>query len=340
MNVLVIGGTQLSGPFLVRDLLRAGHRVTLFHRGNHPHNVPDGVGQILAPREAGERADRFHLRVFASEFRRVRPDVVVHMMAFVREDAAAFVSVFKGLAGRAVVASSSDVYRPMGIINRTEPGPPIPVPIDEDGPLRQRPSIHGSRSEKKDVEQVVLGEPTLPACVLRFPAIYGPGSYRRQDWIKRMLDNRPAIILGKGWSTFRWSHGYSEDVGAATALAVMNECSAGRIYNVGELRVPTQRERLAHFARVTGWTGRIVEVDDERLPGGDGLPYPGQDWLLDTTRIRRELGFAEVSDYERGIRETMEWQRAHPNPALDAKDFDYAAEDRVLSSIDASSTSM
>jgi hypothetical protein len=59
MNVLVMGGAQLSGPFLVRDLLRAGHRVTLFHRGNHPRNVPVGVGEILAPREADERADRF-----------------------------------------------------------------------------------------------------------------------------------------------------------------------------------------------------------------------------------------------------------------------------------------
>jgi dTDP-D-glucose 4,6-dehydratase len=74
-------------------------------------------------------------------------------------------------------------------------------------------------------------------------------------------------------------------------------------------------------------------LDDERIPGGDGLPYHGQDWLLDTTRIRRELGFEEVSEYERGIRDTIEWQRANPNPAIDLSQFDYAAEDRALAQV-------
>ena len=149
MRFLVIGGTQLSGPFLLRRLLRGGHAVTIFHRGNHLQNVPAGVEQILAPREPGPEADRYHLRAFAGQFRRLRPDVVIHMIAFTREDAEAFVSVFKGLAGRAVVPSSSDVYRVMGIINRTEAGPPVPVPIDEGGPLRERPSVHGALYEKQ-----------------------------------------------------------------------------------------------------------------------------------------------------------------------------------------------
>src|SRR4051794_17509291 len=206
LRFLVIGGTRLSGPFLVRELVKRGHGGTLFHPGNHAHNVPSGVGQIMAPREPGGAAGRYHLRAVAGEFRRLRPDVVIHMMAFTREDAEAFVGVFRRVAGRAVVASSSDVYRVMGIVNRTEPGPPVPVPIDEDGPLRERPSIHGAASEKRWVEQVVLSEPALPAAVLRFPAIYGPGSYRRQDWIKRMLDGRPAILIGRGEATFRFSH--------------------------------------------------------------------------------------------------------------------------------------
>ena len=312
MKLLIIGGTQLTGPFLVRRLIEAGHHVTLFHRGNHPRNVPAGVDQILAPREPGPADDRFHLAAFAAEFRRFSPDVAIHMMAFTREDAEAFVSVFRGVAGRVVVPSSSDVYRVMGIINRTEPGPPVPVPIDEDGPLRERPSIHGARSEKQWVERVVLSDPSLPACVLRFPAVYGPGSFRRWEWVKRMIDDRPAIILGEGEATFRFSHGYAEDVGTATALAATDERSAGRVYNVGERDVPTERQRLEQFARVAGWGGRIVEIPDEQVPGGDGLPYHAQDWLLDTTRIRRELGFAEVSDYERGIRDTIEWQRSNP----------------------------
>jgi nucleoside-diphosphate-sugar epimerase len=330
LKILVIGGTRLSGPFLVRDLVRAGHRVTLYHRGNHPRRVYAGVEQIIAPKEQGPATDRYHLRAFAAQFRGLKPDVVVHMIAFTREDAEVFVSVFKGVAGRAVVPSSSDVYRAMGIINRTEPGLPIPVPIGEDAPLREKLSIHGASYEKRWVEQVVLSEPSLPSGVLRFPAVYGPGSYRRHEWIKRMLDQRPAIILGKEEAMFRFSHGYAEDVGAATALAAMNARSAGRIFNVGEKDVPTERKRLEDFARVMGWSGRIVEMDDQAAPGRDSVPDYRQDWLLDTTRIRTELGFSEVCDYERGIRDTVEWQAANPDAAIDCKQFDYAVEDRAL----------
>jgi nucleoside-diphosphate-sugar epimerase len=336
MKFLIIGGTQLSGPFLLRRLKSLGHQVTVFHRGLHQRDSPAGIEHIIAPRQRGPDDDRYHLRAFANEFRRVRADVVIHMIAFTREDAQSFVSVFKGFAGRAVVPSSSDVYRAMGIINRTEPGPPIPVPIDEDGPLREKLSIHGSGYEKRWVEQVVLGDAALPACMLRFPAVYGPGAYRRQDWIKRMLDGRPAIILGRGEATFRFSHGYAEDVGEATALAAVNECSADRIYNVGERNVPTERQRLQDFARVAGWDGHIVEVDDEIVPGGDGLPYHGQDWLLNTKRIRRDLGFEEVADYEQGIRHTIAWQKSNPDPAIDLRRFDYAAEDRLLAEMNVS----
>jgi nucleoside-diphosphate-sugar epimerase len=276
LRFLIIGGTQLSGPFLVRRLMAAGHHVALYHRANHSHNVPGGVEQIIAPQESGPPSDKYHVRRFAEAFGRVRADVVIHMIAFTREDAEIFLSVFKGIVGRAVVPSSSDVYRAMGIINRTEPGPPIPVPIDENAPLREKLSIHGSDYEKRWVEQIVLSESSLPTCVLRYPAVYGPGSYRRQDWIKRMLDNRPAILLGKGEATFRFSHGYAQDVAEATALAAMNEQSAGRIYNVGEKIVSTERQRLEDFARVAGWNGKIVEMEDEIMPGGDGCRITGR----------------------------------------------------------------
>ncbi len=330
MRILIIGGTRLSGPFLVRNLLRLGHQVLLFHRGNNTQNIPTGVEQILAPPQPGTSPDRYQLRNFAEAFRSFKPDVAIHMIAFTRDDAEIFVETFRGVASRVVVPSSSDVYRVMGILNRTESGPPVPVPIDENGPLREKLSVHGAGNEKRWVEQVVLSEPKLPATVLRLPAIYGPGSYRRNDWIKRMLDDRPAIVLGSGEARFRFTHSFAEDIGLAIALAAIDERAAGRIYNVGEHDTPPERKRLEDFARVAGYRGRIVEVADELIPGGDGLPFPDQDWLLDTNRIRVELGFNEVSDYDAGIRATMDWQRMNPNPKLDPKQFDYTAEDAFL----------
>ena len=335
MRILIIGGTRFVGPFLVRQLAEQGHHVIIYHRGDHAAAVPEGVEQIIAPAEPGPTSDRYHLGVFADRFGARRPEVVVHMIAFTRDDAQAFVRVFKGVAARAVVLSSSDVYRVMGRINRTEPGPPLAVPLNEDGPLREKLSIHGEDYEKRWVEQVVLVEPELPATLLRLGAVYGPGDYRCQNWIKRMIDQRPAILIGKSEAGFRFAHCYAQDAASAAALAVTNERSAGRIYNVSELSTPTQRQRLADFARLGGYQGRIVEVPDHKLLPAAGWEDFSQDWTLDTTRIRSELGFCEISNYEDGIRATIDWQCSHPNHQLDPSHFDYAAEDRVLAGMPA-----
>jgi nucleoside-diphosphate-sugar epimerase len=43
MMVLILGGTRLSGPYLVSYLVEQGHRVTVFNRGQ---NLTEGA--ILA----------------------------------------------------------------------------------------------------------------------------------------------------------------------------------------------------------------------------------------------------------------------------------------------------
>ncbi len=197
MRVLIIGGTRFIGPAVVKQLLGLGHHVTVYQRGNHA--PPAGAEQILAPKDVGGADDRFNLRSSIAEFQRARPDVVVHMLAYVHEDAEVFVEVFRGLAGRAVVPSSVDVYLAFGRVNHTEPGAPQSTPLREEAEKRYAPSIHGSAAEKRDVEKVVMSEAGLPCTILRYPAVYGPGDYqyRFYAWHKRMLDKRPAIVLGR-----------------------------------------------------------------------------------------------------------------------------------------------
>ena len=40
MNVLVIGGTGSIGPYVVRRLAQKSHRLTVFHRGKTPADLP------------------------------------------------------------------------------------------------------------------------------------------------------------------------------------------------------------------------------------------------------------------------------------------------------------
>jgi len=44
MQVLIIGGTNFIGPYVVRYLLAMGHHVTVFHRGNSKTDDPSVLG--------------------------------------------------------------------------------------------------------------------------------------------------------------------------------------------------------------------------------------------------------------------------------------------------------
>jgi hypothetical protein len=55
--------------------------------------------------------------------------------------------------------------------------------------------------------------------------------------------------------------------------------------------------------------------------------------VVDTTRIRAELGYMEVVPQEEALRRTVEWQRANPPEKYDPKEFDYATEDTILAEL-------
>ena len=58
--------------------------------------------------------------------------------------------------------------------------------------------------------------------------------------------------------------------------------------------------------------------------------YPAQDVVVDTSRIRRELGYSEHIDLAEAFRRTIAWERDHFPEEIDPVLFDYAAEDRAL----------
>src|SRR5574342_360222 len=130
MRILVLGGTHFIGPHVVRWLVETSHEVTVFHRGQTETLLPPGVRHV--------HGDRQHLPNFASDFRNLAPDVVLDMVSRTEQDGKALAGLFKGIAHRLVVISSSDVYRAYDRFRRADPGLPDPVPLTEDSPLRDR----------------------------------------------------------------------------------------------------------------------------------------------------------------------------------------------------------
>ena len=334
MRILVIGGTGFSGPHVVRRLSELGHEIVVFHRGETEAEAPDGVKHI--------HGDRWHLTDL-DELTRFAPQVVLDMIPRNEQDAWTAMTTFKGIAQRVVALSSQDVYRAYGKLVGIEPGPTEPVPLTEDSPLRTRLYPYWKRSkrphhppyhyEKILAELIFMRDPELPGTILRFPMVYGPRDrqHRTFEYLKRMDDGRPAILLGEGLSNWRWTKGYVENLAVAVVLAVTEERATGRIYNVGERKTLTWAEWVRAIGRAAGWDGEIVVVPRDRLPG-HLVPDDDTDQhlVVDTTRIREELGYSELIPQDQALRRTVTWERAHPPEQVDRQKFDYAAEDAVL----------
>ena len=129
----------------------------------------------------------------------------------------------------------------------------------------------------------------------------------------------------------RWTRGYMENVAAAIVLAVMNEQSANRIYNVGEVDALTEAERVRSIGRAAGWNGEVVSLPRDILPKHLAEDYDYRhDLAANTNRIREELGYAEPISREEALRQTIAWERNNSPRNIDPEKFDYAAEDVFL----------
>lgn len=276
MRVLIIGGTSFTGPHIVTQLLEMNHQVAVFHRGESEPDLPESVTHIHGP--------LCQLDGSRDAFQQFKPDVTLHMIAADAQSAWTFMRTFKGITKRVVVISSEDVYRAYNRFRRKELGPPDPVPLSEDAPLRGKLFPYRSESfpgtedperrrsiddyEKILVERIVMSEPDLRGTVLRLPAVYGPNDrqHRLFEHLKRMDDNRPAILMEDRAARWRWTRGYVENIAWAVVLASTHQPVKGRIYNVGEADALTQKQWVEAIGKAVGWKGEVFGVPKKQLP--------------------------------------------------------------------------
>jgi nucleoside-diphosphate-sugar epimerase len=284
MRIVVIGGTRFMGPHVVRSLGGAGHDVTVFHRG------------IDCRDAAHVHGDRMQLP------HDLHGDIVVDMWCMTEAHAKAAAEHFR--SERYVVISSADVYRNYDGLRGRYTGPPDPVPLREDAPLREKLYPYDDDYEK------ILVERTLPSdrmTILRLPAVYGPRDeqHRFAPWLKQMSADTIQIDIRQ--ADFRWTRGYSENIADAIVLAALDDAAAGKTYNVGEPDAPTDKEWVRMVGEAAGWHGRIETAENVEGTLPVNFAY---DLATNTSAIRRDLRYSERIPRAEALAATVTWERS------------------------------
>ena len=149
--------------------------------------------------------------------------------------------------------------------------------------------------------------------------LYGP----RDNFDLESSHVRPALIrkceeprvAGRGevvcWGTGSASREFLYVDDCADAIVAAAQCHDGpEPINVGAHREITIRELTETIARLIGFDGELVW--DTSKPDGQPRRY------LDTTRATELLGFTASTDFEDGLRRTIEWYRQHAAAAAPA----------------------
>lgn len=320
MKVLFIGGTGLISTAIARQLLEAGHEVTLFNRGKSQNRLPQEGATII-------HGDRKDYAAFEQTFADKTFDVVVDMVAFHPDDTASAIRAFQGRCGQFLHCSTVCVYS----------GPPEQIPTTETEPFH---SIGQYGKNKIACEQMLFQafeNDGFPATILRPSHSYGEGGSiirpfgPADTFVDRLRKNKPILVPGDG--TGLWASCHVEDVAAGFIGTMNNEKCHGQAYNIAGDEWMTWNTYHEQVAEVVGGTFNPVYIPTDilgqvapKLSGGtrEIFAWPS---IFVNDKIKRDAGYpGQTIPWREGVRRTLAWMEANGKLADSGKD-DY--EDRL-----------
>jgi nucleoside-diphosphate-sugar epimerase len=310
----------------VTGLLARGYEVTLFHRGIHENASLPPVEHIHGDPHFRETITE---SLAGREF-----DLVLALYGRTRYLA----EIMAGRCERYVSIGGAPGVRGQMEPEKSSPFGLVGV-IDEETPTVSDPEESNAGFKIAMTEERVLElhrEGAFSATHLRYPQIYGPGQVTPREWsiVRRVIDGRRTLILPDGGLVLR-SRSSARNAAHAVLLAVDHpEEGAGRVYNVAEDQQFTVRQWAEMVAQAAGGSVEVVALPEDLARPFHSVLRPRNHMLLDTHRIRTELGYKDVISTRDAIQETVDHLIAEPVTELTHPDFpdlfDYAAEDAFL----------
>ena len=166
-------------------------------------------------------------------------------------------------------------------------------------------SREGYGASKVAAEHTLL-DGDAPITILRPSRVHGTGASRPREWhfVKRVLDQRPAILLTqRGTGTVHPT--------AATNIAALIELAATkpgqRILNSADPDAPTALDIARTIANHLGHTWDEILLDDHAPANLGHHPWESVHPVILDTTAAHELGYQPVGDYATTVAPELDW---------------------------------
>ena len=298
-TILVTGGLGFIGSYVVRALLRAGHRVLVIDRhveGNAADEVLDateraGIDVVATTIPTAEE--------LAALLRREGVEQVAHLASplSVRTESDPGLAITEMVVPQLAVldaAREAGVDRvvwasSVGVFGRASDYPDLPIPNDAPhAPL----TVYGAaKSFLETVSAQYTRVHGLDTLGLRFPMVYGPGRQRGGGLLaNRLVDaatmGEPIVVEGSG-DRYDWMD--VTDAARAVELALRAQSTEVSALTVG-----------GEVATV----GQVADIVCAWFPGGQRRDEPGTTELVadyDTSLALQEIGYAPATTLRQGL---------------------------------------
>ena len=225
----------------------------------------------------------------------------------------------KKIAFRFLHVSTDEVYGSLGVTDK---------PWDEECPYEPNSPYAASKAASDHIVRSFQHTYHLPTLTTNCSNNYGPYHFPEKLiplMILNALEGKPLPVYGDGQQIRDWL--YVEDHATAIWL-VLTKGRVGETYNVGGLNERPNLEIVK----------RICAILDRKSPRADGISYasqityvadrPGHDrrYAIDSTKIRTELGWLPMENFDTGIEKTVDWYLSHRSWSTDITEEKYARE--------------
>ncbi len=196
----------------------------------------------------------------------------------------------------------------------------------ESTPLRASSPYSASKAAADLLVGAYVRTFQLPATISRCSNNYGPYQFPEKLiplMIARAMAHQPLPVYGKGENIRDWL--YVEDHCAAVD-SIIRRGKAGEIYNIGGHNERSNLDVVKTILRELGEPESLITFVADR-PGHD-LRY-----AIDPEKIRRELGWQPATNFQDGIRATVQWYRDHQAWWQEILSGRYAEENQRIGTI-------